>query len=373
MNTLQPYPVIAPQEPAQSPRRVSPQHRGLEPWALSALNGEHDYGTHFAAACAVAAHALARGWTRSTLWDQFEALSRLQAKADKRSPNNRRVNRFITSAWDYAEKTRKASCDPFTVRRAITAARAHAARARFTGRQHALALVLQTVLDCAEKQRTITPTVSVRTLELATGLGKSTAARALQRLAALDYLQQVTKSDGEKASTYRLRHTETMVDLSGTHKVLPCGTKGVSQLRTPTELAATDAFKALGRSAARVFSVLDELDPLSPTALAARTGLAVRTTRQALRELEAVGLVQRQRSGRGYLWTARLDLLTDAYLERIALDYGTHGTRERRENTITEQRRRWNEWQTGRTAAREQQKARRLKHQMSPRLVQVAA
>jgi DNA-binding MarR family transcriptional regulator len=373
MTTLQPYPVEARQEPVNDARRVSPQRRNLEPWALSTLNGEHDYATHFAAACAVAAHALARGWTRSELWDRFEHLARLQAQADKRSPNNRRVNRFITRAWDYAEKTRKASSDPFTVRRAITAAREHAARARFTGRQHALALVLQTVLDCAEKQRTITPTVSVRTLELATGLGKSTAARALQNLIALDYLQQVTKSDGEKASTYRLRHTETMVDLSGTHKVFPRGTKGVSQLRTPTELAATDAFKALGRSAARVFSVLDELDPLTPAELAARTGLAVRTTRAALRELEAVGLVERQRLGRSYSWTARLDLLTDAYLERIALDYGTDGTRERRENTITEQRRRWNEWQAGRRAAREQQKARKMDYLIRPRLVQVAA
>lgn len=349
MKTIQPYP-----DGAQQKRR------NLDPWALAALKGEHDYRTHFAAACAVASHALARGWNVLQLWEHFEHLARLQAKQDRRTPNERKVNRFIRNAWDFAAKGQAAERDPFTVRRGITAAREHAARARFTGRQHSLALVLEAVLDMAEKQHTYTPTVSVRALELVTGLGRSTAARALQRLVALDYLQQASKSDGELASTYRLRHTH--IAPSGTHKAFPGGTKGVSHLGLATELARTDAFKALGRAAARVLVALDQLTATSPAELAHLTGLAPKTARAALRQLEAVGLVQRHRAGRGYGWTSRPELVTPENLQRIAEDYGTYGTQERRENTIREQRRYWEHWQATRKATRQKQQATRTNY-----------
>lgn len=339
-----------------NPDGAQQNRRNLDPWALAALEGEHDYRTHYAAACAVASHARARGWSQIQLWDKFERLAILQAKQHRRSPNSRRVNRFIGNAWQLSEKP----SDPFTVHSGISAAREYAARARFTGRQHSLALVLEAVLDYATKQRTITPTVSVRSLELDTGLGRSTAARALQRLVALDYLQPVAKSDGVHASTYRLRHTD--VDLSGTHKVLPGGTKGVSHLRTATELARTDAFRALGRAAARLFAALDQLEALTPQELAQATGLAPKTARAALRELEAVGLAQRHKQGRGFAWTCRPELVTPENLQRIARDYGTYGTQERRENTVREQRRYWEQWQAARKTARQKQQAQRINH-----------
>ncbi len=339
-----------------NPDCVQQNRRNLDPWALAALEGDHDYRTHYAAACAVASHARARGWSQIQLWDKFEGLARLQAKQDHRAPNDRKINRFISNAW----KLSRQPSDPFTARKGINAAREYAARARFTGRQHSLALVLEAVLDYATQQKTITPTVSVRSLELDTGLGKSTAARALQRLVALDYLQPVTKSNGEHASTYRLRHTD--MALSGTHKVLPGGTKGVSHLGLSTELARTDAFRALGRAAARVFAALDQLEALTPRELAQSTGLAPKTARAALRELEAVGLVQRHKARRGYGWTCRPELATPENLQRIALDYGTYGTQERRENTIKEQRRYWGVWQAARKTARQQQQAQRTNY-----------
>lgn len=368
MNRIHTSPGVAQHSP-----QATPQRRNLDRWALAALDGRHTYSTHYAAACAVAAHALARGWDMSSLWERFEGLARQQAKADKRTPNKRRVDRFVVKAWTYAQQHRRSQADPFTVRAAVSAAREHAGRARFTGRQHSLALVLEAVLDAAEQQRTISPSVAVRSLEIATGLGKSTAARALQRLVQLDYLQQVSKSNGESASTYRLRHTEPMVGLSGTVKVFPGGTKGLSHLRTATELAREDAFRALGRTAARVLAALDELEELTPQALALHTGLAAATARKALRDLEAVGLAQRHRKGRGYAWTARLDVLTPETLTRIALDYGTHGHRERRERIITEQRDRWEKWNQQKAEALERQRWKYRSGHALARLARAAA
>lgn len=349
MKSIAAAPDAAPDLP-QSPQRVP--RRGLDAWALAYLDGKHDKPTHYSALCAVAAHALARGWTRAELWEPCEPLARLSSvEDDKRPANSRRVSRKITKAWDYAQRTRKTQADPFTLRTALNAAREHLERSTFTGRQNSLALVMEAALVQAQTQKTLAPSLAVRSLELATGLGKSTVARALQRLVALGYLSLLAQSDGEKASTYRVRHTEPMVTQSGTHKVFPCGTKGLSHLGTATELAAQDAFRALGRSAARVAAALDALEAQTPAELAQRLGIAAKTARTALRELEAVGLAYRQRQGRGFAWTVRPELATEEALQRIALDYGTHGTRERREATTAAQRERWGQWQETRRKA----------------------
>lgn len=348
--------IAAPSDGARhNPETIGPRvgRRNLDPWALNALDGRHDYPKHYSALVAVAAHALARGWTRSELWEDCENLARLQAKADKKTPSTRRLSRTITNAWNYAERTRKAVADPFTVRRAVNAAREHLRTAQFTGRQNSLALVMEAALDAADRQRTLTPSLAVRSLELATGLGKSTAQRALDKLVSLDFLQRVQSSDGERASTYRIRHTEPNVWLSGTQEVVPGGTEGLSHLPTATELAQSDAFLALGRSAARVAAVLPELDGLTPRELAERLGLSAYTVREALRKLEAVGITQRHKKGRAYAWTLRPEALTAEQLERVALDYGTHGTSARRAARIAEQRSHWCNWQQQRRQARE--------------------
>jgi hypothetical protein len=79
-------------------------------------------------------------------------------------------------------------------------------------------------------------------------------------------------------------------------------------------------------------------------------------------ELEAVGLAQRHKQSRGYAWTGRPELATPENLQRIALDVGTHGTQESRENTIREQRRYWEQWHATRKTARQQQQAQRTNH-----------
>lgn len=350
---------VAPRRDAHSRTR-----RNLDGYYLAALEGRHYYTRasgkpdHYAAACAAASHASARGWTRDQLWQHFEELARLAARVDNRAPNSRRIAKFVNSAWDFAERPRTTS-DPFTIKRALDAATEHLQRSKFTGRQHSLALVMDAALAQARRQRTLTPSLAVRSLELSTGLGKSTAARALQRLVELDFLAVVNLSNGENATKYRIRNTEPKVVVSGTLEVLPSGSEGLSHLGTASELAALDAFRALGRSAARVAAVLDELEGQSPTELAQRLGIATRTARAALRELEAAGLAYRQRRGRGFAWTVRLDVFTEETLTRVALDYGTHGTRERREATTAAQRERWHSWQQGRREATERSRLRR--------------
>lgn len=334
--------------PPDIAERVAP--RNIEAWALRALDGEHEYPSHYSALVAVAAHALARGWTLSALWDNCEELARLQAHADKRTPSPRRLARTITNAWNYAQRSRSSKSDPFTVRRAVNAAREHLTQAKFTGRQNSLALVMEAALDAADTQRTLTPSLAVRSLEIATGLGKSTVARALARLVELDYLQPAQVSNGENASTYRIRHSREVLG-SGTHKVFPSGTKGLSQLPTPTQLAQSDAFAALGRSAARVVAVLPELDGPTPKELAQHLGLSTYTVREVLRELEAVGFTQRHKRGRAYAWTVRPEAMTEEGLHRVALDYGTNGTATRRARRITEQRSQWSKWHEQRRKA----------------------
>jgi len=108
-----------------------------------------------------------------------------------------------------------------------------------------------------------------------------------------------------------------------------------------------------------VAAALDELEGQSPSELAQRLGIAAKTARAALRELEAAGLAYRQRRGRGFVWTVRLDVMTEETLTRIALDYGTHGTRERREATTAAQRERWHEWQQSKREAAERSRTRR--------------
>lgn len=369
VTTIPAAPSVATQNPPKSPQRV---RRALDTWAVAALEGRHSYPTHYTAAVAVAAHALACGFRRGELWDRFEELARIEARDRRRTASPRRVQRFISNAWDYAESNRTPSADPFTLRAEIEAAREHLGRQKFTGRQNSLALVMEAALEAAEAQKTLAPSLAVRSVALATGLGKSTVQRALEKLVHLDLLQPATKSDGEKASTYRLRNSSRMVAQSGTQEVVPCGTKRVSHLGTASELARTDAFHALGRSAARVAAALSELEAQTPKALAAATGLAAKTVRAALRELEAVGLAQRSRVGRGYEWTLRADMLSEETLQRIAADYGTTGHHEKRKAQVTEQQRRWHEWQQGRAKARKTWKENRERFHR-PQLASVAA
>lgn len=340
MQTLNAHPDVAHTNPGNSLPRVA--RRALDGWALAALDGKHDYPTPFAALCAVFAHAQARGWDLPELWDRAEKLARAQAQQDKRAPNYRRIGRTLGNAWKRAQQGRTEG-NPFTVRRGVQAARAQAEAARWNGRAGtSRVLTLLAVLDAADAQRTITPSLAVRSLSQATGLGLGTVHRALKALTAEGWLREVTKAEGDRASTYRVLRTSEDMARSGTQGLTPGGTEGLFHLVPPQDLAALDAFApaALGRTAARVLAALDALDTRTPRAVAERTGLNVATVRRALCALEAVGIAQRHRAGRGYVWTARLEVLT-ATAERIAADYGTKGRADRRAATYAAQRERW--------------------------------
>ena len=337
-------PDIRPHSAQIAPQRVT--RRNLDGWALAALDGRHDYRTPYAALCAVASHATARGWDSNSLWNRCEGLARAQCERDRRPAHDRRVSRIIGNAWTFAAKR---PGDPFTLARALDAARARAAAQTWNGRAGTgQMLTLGAVLDAAKAQRTLAPSLAVRSLSIATGLGKSTVHRALTALAAQGWLRQVSKATGDRASTYRILRTEALSSTgtdtapSGTQGLTPYGTEGLSHLVPPHELAALDAFapKALGRTAARVLASLDALSALTPSQVAAATGLSVPTVRRALCTLEAVGVVARTRSGRGFAWTRRLDVL-EAERDRIAHDYGTAGAAQRREATYSAQRERW--------------------------------
>lgn len=351
---------------APTPDARGSTRRNLGTHYLAVLDGRHHYTRpsgkpdHYKAACAVAQHALSRGWNRDQLWEEFEQLARLAAQVEHKSPSRRFVTRFMRDAWDYAERTRTGR-DPFTLKRALDNAEAALEAARFTGRQSSLALVLAAVIQRGRQQKTLTPNCAIRSLEEDTGLGKSTVARALAELDRLDYLQKHAESDGETASAYRIQRTEES-GRTGTLEVLPSGNEGLShfrQIATAPELAALDAFayRALGRTAARVAAVLDELEGQSPKELAERLGIGRRTALDALRRLEAAGLAYCQRRGRGTAWTIRPDAFEE--LPLVAAAYGTDGTGARRQAITTEQRRRWHEWKAQQREERDRRRTRR--------------
>lgn len=333
-----------------------PSRRNLDPRWHAVLDGRHDYPDDHAALCALAGAAVAAGWTFAEwdLWVTADTTRGLTASYVMRETRKGRLvarsdhrrRRVLTRVWDAAEtlaQDRPAFADALAVRhwvenlRRLSYADAWGGQAGNSDR-----LVLDALLDLALSQRTTVVTASVRTLEAATGVTRTTASRALKRLAGRGYVSTAQESRGEEAKRYQLRRPDRY--LGGTPS-LPH--RGDDPRVTPTHLSRSDAFapRALGRSAARVLAVLDPLETLTAPEVAASLGLSPRTVRKALDALLAVGLVVRvRRDGRSWAWAGRDDLDLDATLTEVAEAYGTAGLADRRQAASEAQREAWRAW-----------------------------
>jgi DNA-binding transcriptional regulator YhcF (GntR family) len=294
----------------------------LPAWIVDACHLEHDKPSHLAALMSVALGYLAHGRTHTEFAAQAEELAKAAARDDKR-PNT--WAKKLHRAWAKAQARHSESpttFDAFAIIRNLDAIRTQADSEAWSGQAgNGTRAVLEGVLTLARNRRTQRLALSVRAVSEAAGVSKNTAARGLHRLTERGYLELAEKAQGEKAAIYVLRNR----DVDGTRGIPLTGGESVSHLGTHLGTFLTlDAFapKALGRTAARVFAALDELEAQSPAEIAARLGLTVRTIRRTLVEMEAVGIVQRHTQAQGYAWTARLDAF-DA--DEIARTAGTHG------------------------------------------------
>lgn len=313
----------------------------LPAWAVDALHGEHRYRRNWNALLASALAHHNAGRSKHEFIHAGEALARLCAEEDKRW--SRSSSHYLHRAWSKAEKRAQVPVQfrgQQEVRQAVQAARERAELDRWAGQAgNSTRAVLEAVLVIAQERSTSTPALAVRTVAEHAGVGKSTAARGLARLVERGYLALVKVAHYDQAATYRLSADS---DVGGT-RTAPYGEESVSQLFPfePSRLAqyfASDAFapgSPLGRTAARVLDALDELTELTPAQLSERLGLSTRCIRAALDRLEAVGVAQRHRAGRGWAWTGRHDEL-DA--QEISDAYGTTGTLARRADAFRAER-----------------------------------
>lgn len=320
------------------PRVGTGEAKPLPGWAVDACHLEHPYPSHRRALLAVALAAVNAGWERSRFWGIAEDLAEAACREDRKRGRQAKA-KALGRAWDKATQRVAASPavpDLFTVRRTLADAAALADRLPWKGQagngdRATLAGVLRIAEEGTPRKPRRLPSLvlalSARDVAEAAGVGKSTAARALARLTERGWLVLVEAAKEGNAARYRLR---LPVALDGTPS-LPVGEAKVSHLGTHplAALVTLDAFapRALGRSGARVLAMLDPLEPQTPAALAERLGLTVPTVRRALRALEAVGAAWRERQGRGFRWSARVEALE---ADRIAEAYGTAGRAERR-------------------------------------------
>jgi DNA-binding MarR family transcriptional regulator len=308
-------------------------------WTLATLDGRHDYRSDHAALAAVALSVLNSG---QRFWDfchlatdpsrDLAARYVLTERGRERAPHRR--ERLLRRTWEKAQAMPPPAADPFAVRRKAENIRRAAERDTWTGQAGTSDLAaLDAVLTFSVEQRTMTPVLGCRAIAERTGLTKSSAARALHRLVTRGYLHLAEKAQGENASTYRLTAppvpAEHRQDGTPSPEALRAGS--VSHLvgvGTLTALSALDAFArgALGRTAARVLSVLGDVEGSTLAQIAQATGISPRTLERVLPHLYAVGAVSRVRQGRAYVYAARLDVLD---LDEVAQAYGTAGRSER--------------------------------------------
>jgi DNA-binding transcriptional ArsR family regulator len=329
-------------DPVRKDTKTSPKSRAALPsWAVDACHLEHEKASHLVALQAVALAYVNCGRSQHEFTADAKELAEAAARDDK-AP--RSATRKLRRAWEKAVKRvaeNPAQFDAFAVRRTITAIRKQADSEHWKGQAgNTDRAVLEAVLNLAEERNTLQLALSVRAISEGCGVGKSTAARALPRLTARGYLTLVKAGSITKgeASVFAVHDREA----DGT-QVSPRWGESMSQLVPRLEFLTCDAFapQALGRTGARVLAYLDELEERSPQAIAEASGLHIRTVRRALIALEAVGIAQRHRQGRGFVWTSRLDAF-DA--EEVASAYGTKGRAEHRRRQHELEREGFTEW-----------------------------
>ncbi|WP_093575720.1 hypothetical protein [Amycolatopsis rubida] len=170
--------------------------------------------------------------------------------------------------------------------------------------------------------------LDIRRAAAMSGISKSAAARAFDRLAKDGFITRTVQASGPRAATWKLLPPATTADQhhqGGTQGPRPPG--GVREdlrhrLRSTLGVRAGDAFAprkvgGLGRHCARIAAAC--LEPRTATEVSRICGYTVGTCRRHFEGLKALGLLRRGRGGR-----ARLD---ETRLTRAAKRLGTHGYR----------------------------------------------
>ncbi|MGN6243596.1 MAG: helix-turn-helix domain-containing protein [Motilibacteraceae bacterium] len=191
---------------------------------------------------------------------------------------------------------------------------------------------------------------SARRLAERAGLGRSSAARALHRLARDGWLEPVSPASGPQAATYHPAVPDQLgtgdgTDHASARRLLAGGPSWDTNPAPPTRvdlstvvaIQSHDAFTSdgLGRYAAAVYTALVP-GAATPALVAARAGLSLRTVRRHLHRLAAAGLVRAS----GRQWRTRgLDRLDDA-----AAVLGAAGVVARRADTHDAERDAYRWW-----------------------------
>lgn len=199
--------------------------------------------------------------------------------------------------------------------------------------------------------------VDCRRSALNTGMGRSTAARAHQRLIADGRLELVAVAEGQKSATYRLTSTDSWTLVKGGTQAVPRPPGGVIrsrdelrlELRRRLDLAGHDVWAegcrrgepaGLGRHAATTYGVLVKQGirggrPYNVRALAEITGYGLRTVRAHLARLGRYQLCSERDGG----WASG-----PGDLDTVALQLGVAGTRRRRAATYEAERDMYDWW-----------------------------
>lgn len=308
-----------------------------EPMAALLLHGDTAgrYDTRSSVAWALAVAAVNARWSfdqwRAAMLDPANeggAWARERLRKNSRTPKPRtpydaqaRLQRTWAKAAAFVQ-SRPATGDRFSLVAEVTEIRAVVdSRPDLWGGQAGSTdrLVLDALLAIATEALTLTPTVSCRQVAERANVGAATAARSLRRLAErTPFLALEQQHAGTSAARYRLRRGDPSAvgqgDALAPHAVV----------QTPSVSArhvSHDAFTyaGLGRSAARVYGLLDLATGHTARDLARALGLSLRTVLRKLRDLQAVGLARW--NGLDGTWSA--DVVD---LDELAVDLGTAGT-----------------------------------------------
>lgn len=304
----------------------------LPSWAHDHCRLEHTRDRHVHALRAVALACVNHNVDPAT----YRGLAMDLARAAAREDHKASALKALEYAWKQASaraSSHPAKPDLHRIRAAHQAIEAEANATPWSGQAgNGDRCVLAGILAMAVERQTLLLALAVRDVAAASGVAKSTAARALKRLQTAGWLELVEQARDDRAARYLL--TTPATDKGGTPS-LPTGEEPLSHLRTITlqSVITHDAFAsgALGRSAARVLVALPLMRGTSAHDIAEQLGLSTRTVRSALERLEAVGLAYQGPTG----WIGRPD---DADFDEIARAYGTDGLLERRKLQHTQER-----------------------------------
>lgn len=191
---------------------------------------------------------------------------------------------------------------------------------RFTGRTATRdRLVLEAIHQIALKYNTVIPALAERTLAEKTGISKATCNRALKALTQAGWLRLHCPSDGTRAARYRLttpKRPQMSQYLPQVEPLRGSGSSVVTPHQEAVEVANSDVFRSLGRSALVLYVTLQVTTGQAPKDLVVTSGMARQTVTKWLKVLVDEGLAFKDTDGYKRV---------EVDLEAVAEDMGVTG------------------------------------------------